>query len=261
MATPLRVEKNAPAPRHWIADWVVNILVLLFGTATVMQAFVVPTGSMEGTMLIGDHLFVDRLAYSPPGPVGKFLLPYQEVKRGDIIVFRFPLDIRENYVKRVIGVPGDRIRLVDKTLYLNGHRVEEPYKVLIPGHRSSYLENFPQTPDILIPERGLDMLRRHVINGELVVPPGHYFAMGDNRDNSSDGRYWGLVPSENIIGKPALVWWSYDAPTPSTLRITTSTSTTCRIWPCICSPRPVGPARSCSSAATPSSSRFPEFAR
>src|SRR3954449_8919390 len=93
---------NQTAHRHWIADWAVSILIFLFGTTTVLQAFVVPTGSMEGTMLIGDHLFVDRLAYSPPGVVSKHLLPYQSVKRGDIIVFRYPLDIRQNYVKRVI---------------------------------------------------------------------------------------------------------------------------------------------------------------
>jgi signal peptidase I len=213
MATHRKADNKPFQDRRWIADWVLNILVLMFGTTTVLQAFVVPTGSMEGTMLVGDHLFVDRLAYSPSGPVSKFLLPYQDVKRGDIIVFRYPLDVRENYVKRVIGIPGDRIRLVEKAVYLNGKPVEEPYKVLIPGHRSAYLENFPQAPDILIPERGLDMLRRHVANGELVVPPGHYFAMGDNRDNSADSRYWGLVPRENIIGKPALIWWSYDAPT------------------------------------------------
>jgi signal peptidase I len=213
MATHLRADYNASDQRHWIADWVLNILVLLFGTTTVLQAFVVPTGSMEGTVLVGDHLFVDRLAYSPSGSISKHLLPYQEVKRGDIIVFKYPLNIRENYVKRVIGIPGDRIRLADKTLYLNGKRVEEPYKVLIPGHRSAYLENFPQAPDILIPGRGLDMLRRHVANGELVVPSGHYFAMGDNRDNSADSRYWGPVPRENIIGKPAMIYWSYDAPT------------------------------------------------
>ena len=200
--------------RHPIADWVLNILVLLFGTATVMQAFVVPTGSMEGTMLVGDHLFVDRLAYSPSGAVSKRLLPYQDVQRGDIIVFKYPLDLRENYVKRVIGVPGDRVRLLDKTLYLNGKPVKEPYTVLIPGHRSMYLENFHQeTPDIRIPERGREMLRAHVVNGELVVPPGHYFALGDNRDNSADSRFWGFVPRENIIGKPTMIWWSYDAPT------------------------------------------------
>jgi signal peptidase I len=213
MATPQQPKRKAIEERHWIADWTLNILVLLFGTTTVLQAFVVPTGSMEGTMLVGDHLFVDRLAYSPSGPISKHLLPYQDVKRGDIIVFRYPLDIRENYVKRVIGVPGDRIHMRDNVVYLNGRPLHEPYKVLIPGHRSSYIENFPQTPDILIPERGLEMLREHVENGELVVPPGFYFAMGDNRDNSADSRYWGLVPRENIIGKPTMIWWSYDAPT------------------------------------------------
>jgi signal peptidase I len=213
MATPQQPKRKAIEERHWIADWTLNILVLLFGTTTVLQAFVVPTGSMEGTMLVGDHLFVDRLAYSPSGPISKHLLPYQDVKRGDIIVFRYPLDIRENYVKRVIGVPGDRIHMRENTVYLNGRPLQEPYKVLIPGQRSSYIENFPQTPDILIPQRGLEMLREHVENGELMVPPGFYFAMGDNRDNSADSRYWGLVPRENIIGKPTMIWWSYDAPT------------------------------------------------
>ena len=109
-----------------------TILIFLFGTTTVLQAFVVPTGSMEGTVLVGDHLFVDRLAYSPPGPISTHLLPYQDVKRGDIIVFRYPLDIRQNYVKRVIGVPGDRIRIVNKVVHLNGNALNEPYKVLIP---------------------------------------------------------------------------------------------------------------------------------
>jgi len=199
--------------RHWIADWSMNILIFLFGTTTVLQAFVVPTGSMEGTMLVGDHLFVDRLAFAPAGPISKYLLPYQDVKRGDIIVFRYPLDIRQNYVKRVIGVPGDRIRIDDKTLHVNGKAVNEPYKVLISQQRSQYLNNFPQTPDISIEERGLAMLRDNVVNGELVVPPGQYFAMGDNRDNSADSRFWGLVPRANIIGKPTVIWWSYDAPT------------------------------------------------
>ena len=152
-------------------------------------------------MLIGDHLFVDRLAYSPSGSISKHLLPYQDVKRGDIIVFRYPVDIRQMYVKRVIGVPGDRIRIENKVVHLNGKPLTEPYKVLIPRQSSTYLNNFPQTPDIPIKQRGLDMLRATCANGELVVPEGHYFAMGDNRDNSEDSRFWGLVPRENIIGQ------------------------------------------------------------
>jgi signal peptidase I len=199
--------------RHWIAEWTVNILVFLFGTTTVLQAFVVPSGSMEGTMLVGDHLFVDRLAYSPSGPISKHLLPYQDVRRGDIIVFKYPLDLRQMYVKRAIGIPGDRIHIKNKVVHVNGKAVMEPYKVLVPQQASFYLNNFPQTPDILIDRRGLAMLRKHVIDGELIVPEGHYFAMGDNRDNSEDSRFWGLVPRENIIGQPTIIWWSYDAPT------------------------------------------------
>lgn len=199
--------------RHWIAEWAVTILIFLFGTATVLQAFVVPTGSMEGTMLIGDHLFVDRLAYAPPGELSAHLLPYQHVKRGDIIVFKYPLDIRQNYVKRVIGVPGDRIRIVNKVVHLNSSPLNEPYKILIPQQSSDYLNNFPQSPDIAIEPRGIAMLRDQVRGGELVVPEGQYFAMGDNRDNSADSRFWGLVPRENIVGKPTMIWWSYDAPT------------------------------------------------
>src|SRR6202047_1937657 len=114
-------------PRGTIAEWTVTILLLLFGTTTLVQAFVIPTGSMEDTLLIGDHLLVDKLSYSPGGPVSKHVLPYAEIKRGDIIVFRYPVDIRQTFVKRAIGVPGDHIRLVDKQLILNGHRVQEPY--------------------------------------------------------------------------------------------------------------------------------------
>ena len=108
---PTKQRRKSDIPRGVIAEWTVTIILLLFGTTTLVQAFVIPTGSMEDTLLIGDHLLVDKLAYAPPGPVTKYLLPYDDVKRGDIIVFRYPVDIRQTFVKRVIGVPGDRIRL------------------------------------------------------------------------------------------------------------------------------------------------------
>jgi signal peptidase I len=199
--------------RHWIAEWVVNAIVLLFVFTSVAQSFVVPTGSMETNVLIGDHIIVDKLAYSPPGPWSKHLLPYQEVRRGDIVVFRWPVDIRQNYVKRVIGVPGDRVKIVAKQLYLNGRVVPEPYKVHIREYPDSYADNFPSEPNAPMPAGAVGMLREHVVNGELVVPPGHYFVLGDNRDNSLDSRYWGFVPRANITGKPWLIYWSYDAPT------------------------------------------------
>jgi signal peptidase I len=199
--------------RGFIAEWTVTIILLLFGTTTLVQAFVIPTGSMEDTLLIGDHLLVDKLSYSPQGPVSKYLLPYKEVKRGDIIVFRYPVDIRQTFVKRAIGVPGDHIRLINKKLVLNGHPVDEPYVYHKTEYMDSYRDNFPGDPNVHVAEPAIDMLTNHVQNGEVVVPPGTVFAMGDNRDSSLDSRYWGFVPRENIIGKPLIIYWSYDAPT------------------------------------------------
>jgi signal peptidase I len=205
--------KQPETPRHWIADWTVTILMLLFGTTTLLQAFVVPTESMDTTIRVGDHLFVDKLAHAPAREWQKKLLPYAEVQRGDVIVFKYPLDEKQPYVKRVIGVPGDRIRFVDNQLILNGKPVAEPYKHQNDQLYVPYLRNFPNAaPFAGIERRGLLMLQDHVTNGELAVPAGQYFALGDNRDNSADSRFWGLVPRENIIGKPILVWWSYDAP-------------------------------------------------
>ncbi len=213
--TPVALlEPEAKDQPHWIADWTTTVLLLLFGTTTLLQAFVVPTGSMTNSVLVGDHMIVDKLTYAPVGSFSKHILPYQDVKRGDIIVFKYPLDPRSPYVKRVIGVPGDHLHLENKVLVLNGKRIEEPYRRLEPAQTSAYLNNFPSVaPDIMIDQRGLDMLAANVKNGELVVPEGYYYAMGDNRDNSADSRFWGLVPRENIIGKPVLIFWSYDAPT------------------------------------------------
>ena len=199
-------------PRGFIAEWAVTIILLLFGTTNLVQAFVIPTGSMEDTLLIGDHLLVDKLSYAPQGPVSKFVLPYTEPKRGDIIVFRYPIDIQQTFVKRCIGVPGDRIRLVNKQLYLNGHAVKEPYVYHKSEMMDSYRDNFPGEPNVRVPDAAIDMLTNHLKSDEIVVPPDSYFAMGDNRDSSLDSRYWGFVPRENIIGKPVIVFWSYDAP-------------------------------------------------
>jgi signal peptidase I len=205
--------KRLPPQRGTIAEWTVTILLLLFGTTTLVQAFVIPTGSMEDTLLIGDHLLVDKLAYAPPGPISKHLLPYSEVKRGDIIVFRYPIDIRQTFVKRVVGIPGDRIKVIQKQLFLNGKQVQEPYKYHKTEYFDSYRDNFPSEPNVRLYDPAIEMLRDHVKDGEVVVPPNHYFAMGDNRDSSLDSRYWGFVPRENIIGKPLIIYWSYDAPT------------------------------------------------
>ncbi len=213
--------KTAPAPRvaqrSSVAEWAITILILLFGTSTIAQPFVIPTSSMHNTLYTGDHLIVDKLAYAPPGPISKYLLPYEDVKRGDIIVFRHPTLIIVDYVKRVIGLPGDHIKLIDKQVFINGKAMTEPYTIHM-DNSLSYRDNFPvgeldYQVDPKMAARASEMLRDNVVNGELVVPAGSYFAMGDNRDNSLDSRYWGLVPRENIMGKPLIVFWSYDAPT------------------------------------------------
>jgi signal peptidase I len=203
--------------RNSIAEWAITILILLFGTSTIAQPFVIPTSSMHNTLLTGDHLIVDKLAYAPPGPVSRHLLPYEDVKRGDIIVFRHPTLITVDYVKRVIGLPGDHVKLVNKQVFVNGKPLDEPYTIHLDNFMN-YRDNFPAgepdyIPDPKMLERANAMLRENVVNGELVVPPGSYFAMGDNRDNSLDSRYWGLVPRDNIMGKPLIIFWSYDAPT------------------------------------------------
>jgi signal peptidase I len=199
--------------RDFINEWALNILILLFGTTTLVQAFIVPTPSMDTTVKVGDHLLVDKLSYAPSDSITRHLLPYTEPKRGDIIVFRYPMDISQNYVKRCMGVPGDRLKVVDKELYLNGKKLVEPYVQHMFPHIEPYRDNFPGEPYGPVYDRARKMLAENVVNGEIVVPEGFYFAMGDNRDNSLDSRYWGFVPRENIIGKPLVIFWSYDAPT------------------------------------------------
>lgn len=203
--------------RSSIAEWAVTMVFLLFGTTTLCQAFVIPTGSMEDTLLVGDHLLVDKLAYAPPDPVTRDLLPYEEPAHGDVIVFRYPPDLGQTLVKRLIGMPGDHIRIANGVVYRNGIRLNEPYAYHKYPYNPSF-DNFPwpccrPVKEELAHQAQRNMLERNRARGEIVVPANEYFAMGDNRDNSSDSRYWGFVPRGNIIGKPVLIYWSYRAST------------------------------------------------
>ena len=162
---------KAEPPRGAIAEWAVTILLLLFGTTTLVQAFVIPTASMEDTLLIGDHLLVDKLAYSPPGSLSRYLLPYEEPKHGDIIVFRYPADITQTFVKRTIGVPGDHIKIINRVVYRNGVALKEPYIYHKSDMVDSYRDNFPSEPPPYTydPARDpllRDMLENHIANGE-----------------------------------------------------------------------------------------------
>ena len=210
-APPEEAAPKKSTLREYFESLVVTVILALYGTTFAIQAFKIPSSSMEDTLLIGDHLMVDKLAYAPRDRWLGSALPYQDVKRGDIVVFKYPVDPSTHYVKRVVGVPGDRLRLVNKQLYVNGPLVDEGYKVQKMPNQDEYRDNFPASAPVSVFQAWAEALPNHVENGWLVVPTGHYFVMGDNRDFSSDSRYWGFVPRENILGKPLLIYWSLES--------------------------------------------------
>jgi signal peptidase I len=212
-ATTFWTAARTPSPRGFATEWAVTLGIYLFVTTTLVQAYVIPTGSMEGTLRVGDHMLVDRVTFSPPGTIGPRFLPYRELKRGDIVAFLYPEDTRQTYVKRIIGLPGDHIRMENGQVIRNGARLTEPYTQHIAALPDDYRDNFPLAPSMSITPLGRDMLQHHVRDGELTVPPQMLFVLGDNRNNSLDSRYWGFVPRDFVVGKPLLVYWSYDAPT------------------------------------------------
>jgi signal peptidase I len=169
---------------------------------------------MENTLLVGDYLLVDKVHFAQGG-IWSHVLPYEPIRRGDIVVFHYPIHPEQHFVKRVIGVPGDHIRLIHKDVFVNGHRLDEPYAVHITGDLQRYRDDFPQPFPVpnQNPHWWVEM-RKYVTDGELVVPPGRYFVLGDNRDDSDDSRYWGFVPRENIEGRPLLIYWSMDPERP-----------------------------------------------
>lgn len=205
------VERKKSTARDYFESLVVTVILALFGTTFVIQAFKIPSSSMEDSLLIGDHLMVDKLAYAPPTRWMAGVLPYHDIRRGDIVVFKYPINPATHFVKRVIGLPGDRIRIVRRQVIVNGRMLDEGYKVHKTGTIEDYRDNFPgPLLGPVLPQWAED-LPSHVKDGWLVVPEGHYFVMGDNRDFSSDSRYWGWVPRENILGKPLVIYWSLES--------------------------------------------------
>jgi len=201
--------------REYIESLLVTVVLALFGTTFIVQAFKIPSKSMEPTLLVGDHLLVNKFIFGGRGAWYDRILPYRDIRRGDIIVFKFPFDDHPHYVKRVIGLPGDHIKIVDQQVFVNGKRLLEPYVVHDPAADDPFGDNFPPTdrfflPGRLRPEWAAQILN-YVHDGELVVPPNHFFAMGDNRDNSWDSRYWGFVDRDAIMGRPVLIYWSVEA--------------------------------------------------
>lgn len=211
-APAIAAEERAIAPEGWLASaqsLVVTVVIAVFVITFIIQAFQIPSESMEDTLLIGDYLLVDKAHYGPAG-TWRALLPYSPVNRGDIIVFRYPIHPSEHFVKRVIGVPGDRIRVVRRRVFINGQPLEEPYAVFKESLPDAFRDNFPggNSRSTHITSRWYLDLQKLVEDGQMIIPSGHYFVMGDNRDQSLDSRYWGFVPEENIIGRPLMIYWS-----------------------------------------------------
>jgi signal peptidase I len=194
-----------------------TVVIAIFVITFVVQAFQIPSESMENTLLVGDYLLVNKLCYGDGGRgghgglgLGDWVMPYQKIGRGDIIVFHYPVDPQQHFVKRVIGLPGDHLRMVNKKVLINGKAMDEPYVHFLEPRNNLFRDDFPRV-DIAAPRLEGDWwlaMQKLVVDGQLIIPEGHYFVMGDNRDNSDDSRYWGFVPRENIIGRPLVIYWS-----------------------------------------------------
>jgi signal peptidase I len=185
---PRHRRRGRSAFREYLEAFLIAVIFATFAKTYVVQAFKIPTGSMEENLLIGDHILVNKFVYGDASTsLERFLLPSRDIRRGDVVVFKFPENPRRDFIKRCIGLPGDEIELLGDVLRVNGEIVED----------SSYVYY-------------LRRLRYRQRFGPVTVPPDHYFCMGDNRDNSRDSRSWGPVPASHVKGRAFMVYWSYD---------------------------------------------------
>ncbi|HUX68247.1 MAG TPA: signal peptidase I [Terriglobales bacterium] len=205
-----------PLSDTFLRVWIPTLVVALFIITFVAQPFDIPSASMQNTLLIGDHLLADRVRLSPPAAWAADLLPYRPLRHGDIVVFlatRNDVSLGTtpgtHIVKRLIGLPGDHIKLVHGAVVRNGVTLVEPYAIRTGGYEPAR-DDWPNAGPLFEMAPGWQAaLPQYVHDGELVVPPGEYFCMGDNRDDSLDSRYWGFVPQANMIGRPSVIYWSY----------------------------------------------------
>jgi signal peptidase I len=213
----MQAEKPRETTVEFLASLAAVLVTGLFIITFIVQAFEIPSSSMENTLLIGDHVFVNREQFAPRtrwlGPI----LPYRQIRHGDIVVFLSPAEPGLYVVKRIIGIPGDRIHLRDGVVYRNGEKLNEPYVIHQGGEASynPYRDNFPAVAPTefsnVTPDWEL-ALPQHIQGDDVVIPPNSYFGMGDNRDVSLDSRYWGFIPQQNVIGRPMFIYWSFETP-------------------------------------------------
>jgi len=212
-------EKPSETTVEFLASLAGVLVTGLFIITFILQAFEIPSSSMEDTLLIGDHVFVNREQFAPATRWMGPLMPYRNIRRGDIVVFLSPSEQGLFVVKRIIGIPGDRIHLRDAVVYRNGEKLQEPYaryKNDDPNVENTrpYRENFPAVPPDMygVTPEWQAALPKFIHGEDIVVPPDSFFAMGDNRNVSYDSRFWGFIPQENVIGRPMFIYWSFITP-------------------------------------------------
>jgi signal peptidase I len=206
------VRAHLPTLPQALASLLQTVVVALFVLTFVLQPLLIPSESMERTLLVGDFLLFNKQVYAPTGPLSRWLLPYRNVARGDIVVFHHPDP--PMLIKRVVGLPGDRLRIEDGQVFVNGRALDEPYAAFEPAPPNPARDNFPAkiyTDPEVDPDwwRQMQSLTR---DGELVVPAGEYFVLGDNRNHSKDSRFWGFVPRQAVVARPLVIYFSLSRP-------------------------------------------------
>jgi signal peptidase I len=233
-------KKDVSTFREYFELFAETLIYVFFVMTFLLQSFVIPTGSMEKNILIGDHLLVNKVAYArSQGSIDNIIFPQAEIERGSIVTFKAPAELDKEYVKRVIGLPGETIRIVNKKVYINGEPLDEPYVLFdekvgetpadyFPLRQPRYIDvlgKISYLPFYVNDENGFvdakrsvelcERFKHAVINVDnkkvFKIPAGHYFCMGDNRDHSYDSRFWGTVPAGFIIGKPWRIYWSFES--------------------------------------------------
>jgi signal peptidase I len=224
MSTPaqgmVRMEERSARPRHHLptvpdafATLLTLVVIALFVNTFVLQPFLIPSESMEHTLLVGDFLLVNKQVYAPADRLSRLLLPYREVARGDIVVFRHPQP-HPFLIKRVVGIPGDRLRIEDGKVIVNGVVQDEPYAAFEPAAGNEYRDDFPAKvyTDFSVDPLWWHQMQSLTEEGALVIPPGEYFVLGDNRNHSDDSRYWGFVLRQQIVARPVMIYFSLTRP-------------------------------------------------
>jgi signal peptidase I len=203
---------HLPTVPEALASLLRTIAVALFLLSFVLQPYLIPSESMEHTLLVGDFLLVNKQIYAPASRFVRWLVPYREVARGDIVVFHHPQP--PLLVKRIVGLPGDRLRINDGQVTVNGIALHEPYAAFESAARNPFRDDFPATvyTDPNVDPAWWKQMQSLVCNGELVVPPDQYFVLGDNRNYSKDSRYWGFVSRDQIVARPLVIYFSLSRP-------------------------------------------------